>query len=143
MKANWLYQSLFVVLLISIFGGCIYNEIPSSFDCSTSTLTVTVDSKQDASSCKAIDGSITLAASGGQAPYSFSLNDGEFQTHNQFANLGSGSYLVTIKDDKNCERSIEVDIGAANSTLNAIFATSADTQCLSDNGSITVTASGG
>src|SRR6478609_1830891 len=143
MKANWLYQSLYFIFLISILEGCIYSEIPVSFDCSTSTLEVTVESKQDASSCKAIDGSITLAPSGGQAPYSFSLNDGEFQTHNHFTSLGSGSYLVTIKDDKNCERSIQVDIGAANSTLNAIFATSADTQCLSDNGSITVTASGG
>lgn len=133
----------FFVLLMVIFGGCEYNEIPNTIDCTTSSLVVTVDTKLDATSCKAIDGSMTLTASGGQEPYGYSLNGGAFQTHNQFTNLGSGSYTVTVKDEHNCERSIQVDIGAANSTLNATFTTSADTQCLTDNGSITVTASGG
>ena len=143
MKAGWLNQLLYISLLVPILGGCVYNDISESFDCDTSTLEVSVDSKQDASSCKAIDGSMTLSASGGQPPYSFSLNGGEYQTKNQFLNLGSGSYLVTIKDENNCERSIQVDIGAANSTLNATFITSADNECLTNNGSITVTASGG
>jgi hypothetical protein len=130
-------------LLFIILGGCEYNEIPKTIDCSASSLDVTVSAKQDATSCKAIDGSMTVMGSGGQAPYSFSLNSGQFQTHNEFTNLGSGSYLVTIKDENNCERTLQVDIGAANSSLTATFTTNADNQCLTDNGSITVTASGG
>jgi len=133
----------FFVLIIVIFGGCEYNEIPNTIDCTTSSLEASVITKQDATSCKAIDGGFTVTASGGEGPYNFSLNGGTFQTHNQFTNLGSGSYLVTVKDEHNCERTIQVDIGAANSTLNATFSTTADTQCLTNNGSITVSASGG
>src|SRR6188768_1477326 len=119
MKAAWLHRFLYISILIPVLGGCVYNDISESFDCTDSSLEVSVDTKQDASSCKAIDGSMTLTGSGGQQPYSFSLNGGQFQTHNQFNGLGSGSYRVIVKDDKNCERSIQVDIGAANSTLNA------------------------
>lgn len=138
-----LNQSLCFVFLISFLAGCVDRNINENFDCDTSTLEVSVDSKQDVSSCNAMDGTMTLSASGGKAPYNFSLNGGLFQPNNQLAGLGSGSYLVTIKDGNNCERSIQVDIEAANSTLNVTFTTIADSECLTDNGSITVTASGG
>jgi hypothetical protein len=134
---------LCIAFLIPALGACVYHDLSESFSCETSSLEGTLVSSVDASSCKAIDGSMILSASGGQEPYSFSLNGGEFQTHSAFANLGAGSYLVTLKDDHNCERSLQVDIGAANSTLDATFTTSTDSQCLTDNGSITVTASGG
>jgi len=43
-------------------------------------------------------GSITLTASGGIAPYSYSINGGAFQSSNVFSGLTQGAKTITIKD---------------------------------------------
>ena len=43
-------------------------------------------------------GSITLNASGGLAPYTYSINGGAFQSSNQFTGLTQGPKTITIKD---------------------------------------------
>ncbi len=43
-------------------------------------------------------GSIVVTASGGIAPYSYSLNGGAFQTSNVFNNVSAGTQTITIKD---------------------------------------------
>lgn len=43
-------------------------------------------------------GSIVVNATGGIAPYTYSLDGGQFQTSNTFANLTSGTKTLTIKD---------------------------------------------
>ncbi len=44
------------------------------------------------------DGEITATATGGLAPYEFSLNGGAFQSSNVFSNLAAGSYVITTMD---------------------------------------------
>ena len=51
---------------------------------------------------KVFDGVITASASGGTAPYSFSLNNTGFTANNVFQNLQTGSYLIQVKDDSDC-----------------------------------------
>ncbi len=53
-------------------------------------------------SCHA-KGSITLTASGGHAPYQYSIDDGiHFQTASLFVDIDSGQYLVWVKDTNDC-----------------------------------------
>ncbi|MDB5202549.1 MAG: hypothetical protein JWQ27_1958 [Ferruginibacter sp.] len=47
------------------------------------------------------DGSITVNASGGKPPYSYSINGTTYQTVN-FFNAGTGSYTLYVKDANNC-----------------------------------------
>jgi hypothetical protein len=47
-------------------------------------------------------GSITATASGGQAPYSYSLNGITFNTTNAFTNLRAGTYNISVKDTNGC-----------------------------------------
>lgn len=44
------------------------------------------------------DGSISVQANGGIAPYMYSLNGGTFQSGNSFTGLAAGDYVVTIMD---------------------------------------------
>ena len=43
-------------------------------------------------------GSITVTATGGLAPYTYSINGGAFQSANTFSGLAQGSYAITVKD---------------------------------------------
>src|SRR5258706_162958 len=133
---------IFAVLFL--LGGCTHNDIPKAFfDCKSSTLAVTLVSKLDPTSCLAIDGSIIVSATGGLVPYAFSINTGSYQSDGTFLNLGQGSYTLYAKDANHCEKWIQVDIAAPASTLDATVATTPDNQCLTDNGSITLTGTGG
>ena len=48
------------------------------------------------------EGVITVEATGGLAPYQYSIDNGLFQPGNTFTNLGAGEYTIQIKDDKGC-----------------------------------------
>ncbi|MEK6781454.1 MAG: hypothetical protein AABY93_07095 [Bacteroidota bacterium] len=133
---------LYPVLFLFLFS-CAYNDLSESFDCTQSDLSIVLESKQDVTGCKSIDGSITVSASGGEGPYDFSLNAGVYQTSGLFSNLGPGSYTVTAKDLFGCTSTQVVELTSSGSTLVAVAATNPDTDCFSDNGSITINASQG
>ncbi|RDC66444.1 M4 family metallopeptidase [Adhaeribacter pallidiroseus] len=81
---------------ISIVAG--YQTVKSTADFTiecTTPLTVTVSST-DASS-------FTVSVSGGAAPYSYSLDNSNFQNSNEFKNLATGkTYTVYVKDAGGC-----------------------------------------
>jgi hypothetical protein len=134
-----------ITLLISLlfFERCAYNDINIQFDCANSTLAIALEQKSDVSNCRAIDGSITVVATEGLEPYAFNINGGEYQTNNTFSSLGPGTYTIRVKDMNGCWKAIDVSIAAAGSTLAATVQTTVDNQCHSDNGTATVTATGG
>jgi hypothetical protein len=93
------------------------------------------------------NGSITATASGGVAPYTFSLNNGAFQATGNFTGLAAGSYTVTAKTAAGCLGTANftltnpnpcagVTIGVSNTAVNTI-------PCGTATGSITAAASGG
>ena len=47
-------------------------------------------------------GSITAVATGGQAPYTYSLDGITFNTTNVFTNLHVGTFNITVKDNNGC-----------------------------------------
>ncbi|HMJ68503.1 MAG TPA: SprB repeat-containing protein [Cyclobacteriaceae bacterium] len=143
MSARLRITLVYIFIFLFAFERCAYNDINIEFDCSSSTLAIELQSKTDVSSCRAIDGAITAIGSGGLEPYSFNINGGEYQTNSTFIDLGPGTYSVRVKDANNCWKSIDVSISAAGSTLDATVQTGADNQCSSDNGTATVTVTGG
>src|SRR5690606_4731399 len=50
-------------------------------------------------------GQIVVSVTGGEAPYTYSINGGTFQTSNTFGNLAAGSYEVRVRDANGCELS--------------------------------------
>jgi hypothetical protein len=133
----------YVIIFLFAFERCAYNDIKIAIDCTGTTLAIELVDQDDVSNCRAIDGSITVSASGGLEPYDFKINDGDYQTNNVFNDLGAGVYTVHVKDMNGCEKWMDVSIGAAGSTLNATVNITADNQCTTDNGTATINVTGG
>lgn len=133
-----------ICLTVILFTGCAGGgDEPAKFDCSTSDLAVTFV-KVNPQSCTVVNGSITLTATGGKAPYTFALNAGSFGANTTFSDLSSGDYVVRVKDKNGCVvETDEIQLRIPGSDLSATVSTESDTECTSNNGKVTVTASGG
>jgi hypothetical protein len=64
----------------------------------TDKITVSISSFTYESEEDANDGSITVSASGGTAPYTYSIDGITFQAGTTFSSLSSGTYTITVKD---------------------------------------------
>jgi hypothetical protein len=53
--------------------------------------------------CGTSNGSITITATGGEAPYTYRLNQASFQSSNVFSSLANGTFTVTVRDNNGCE----------------------------------------
>jgi len=62
------------------------------------------------------DGSITVTATAGVAPFEYSIDGGAFQASNVFSNLSQGSYDIVVRDSKNCE-SLPVSVAITEPTI--------------------------
>ncbi len=93
------------------------------------------------------NGSITATATGGTG-FTYSLNNGTFQTSGTFSNLAAGTYTITAKNSNGCLGSKQVTLtGVSQCTnINILITTTVvnTTPCVTptNNGSITVTATG-
>jgi len=121
-------------------AGCQSNSTQVVISQSTSTVQGSVTTTSI--TCTQTSATATVTASGGTAPYQYSLNNGSFQSANTFTNLPAGNYKITVKDASGCIKDITFSIQAINSTLNAGVAITNPT-CHQQNGSVEVTASGG
>ncbi len=106
---------------ISLIDGnaCTYSEkltitSPDELTASTSV----VDVKCNGAS----DGVTTITASGGTAPYEYSIDGTNFQSSNEISGLNAGNYTVTIRDANNCTFVKDFEITEPNAlTLSATF----------------------
>ncbi|MBK6820114.1 MAG: hypothetical protein IPG85_11215 [Bacteroidetes bacterium] len=88
------------------------------------------------------DGSMTITASGGTLAYTYNIG-GANQASNVFNNLGAGNYTITVTDANGCTATSTQTIAPPNSpTITAVVTTDVDCNG-GNNGSITITATGG
>ena len=92
--------------------------------------------------CSNANGIIAITASGGSAPYQYSIDGIIFQASNILSNLLQGDYPVTVKDANGCiiTRNIAVSNSAGPHTLTSLVVPAA---CGSNNGTITAASLGG
>jgi PKD repeat protein/uncharacterized protein (DUF2141 family) len=88
------------------------------------------------------NGSITVIVTGGQEPYTFDLT-GSPEGFPPYTDLSAGEYTIAVTDDNGCEAEATATLTEPEE-LTAQIESSIDVTCASENnGSITVTASGG
>ncbi|SMG13605.1 hypothetical protein SAMN05661096_00605 [Marivirga sericea] len=65
------------------------------------------------SDCGSNSGGIVIIPEGGEPPYSFSLNNTDFQSEASFENLAAGEYTIFARDASACNVSQDVEIEAS------------------------------
>ncbi len=110
------------------------------------TITVSTTSVNPTSG-SASDGSITASAMGASGPFTYSLNNGAFQSNGAFTGLAVGTYTVTAKSVDGCTGTKSVTLsagGPAPCGTITVTATSVNpTTANTTGGSITASATGG
>ncbi len=84
---------------------------------------------------------ITVTASGGTAPYQYSLDGNSFQSSNVLRALVSGNYLVQVKDAKGCTTIFATNIVVPDPLTSSAIITK-ELDCMSG-ASVTINAAGG
>ena len=137
---NLVQTNKYILILILFIFIAACSEDEPEIDCAQSDLELTQNNISD-SQCGLNDGKIEVVASGGQAPYTFSLNGGAASTVGNFEDLEPGEYSVTLKDGNNCERTATFEIGEVNSI--ELSASTTEAGCETTEGTIEVSATGG
>jgi large repetitive protein len=108
-------------------------------------VTVTVSTTKVQPTLNTSNGSITASATGGSG-FSYSLNNGAFQSGGTFSNLAAGNYTVTAKNSNGCTGVTIVTLTGADPCAGVtvtVTATQVNPVTGQSNGSITASAAGG
>ncbi|MEY3368681.1 MAG: hypothetical protein RI973_1836, partial [Bacteroidota bacterium] len=89
------------------------------------------------STCGQSNGSATVIASNGVAPYTYSWSNGG--NANSINNVPSGNYQVTVTGANNCTVSANVNIGNNNPPISILGTATGNTSCQGPNGSVNIT----
>ena len=89
-------------------NGCQFTTTVTITD--LSGLSASITSITNVSCNGGTNGSVTVAASGSLAPYSYSFNGGPFGASGTFSGLTQGTYTVTAKDANGCTIAVPVTI---------------------------------
>ena len=129
------------VVVFTDANGCVSSNINVTV---AAVANVTASATSTPTSCPGVNnGTITVTASNGTAPYQYSLNGGAYQSSNTFVNLAPGTYTVVVRDINTCtSNTVSVTVAAGAGVTGT--ATSTATSCNgASNGTVTVTPNNG
>ena len=95
-------------ITVKDFNGCIYSN---TVVINKVSVTSTIDLITNLPTCNTNDGSFVINnILGGTKPYSFSFNGLSYSTDTLFEELGSGNYVLVIKDSNLCETNLMLNM---------------------------------
>ena len=121
-------------------AGC--TSAASSITITAPTAVVHTTSVTNAS-CGANNGTITVVATGGTAPYTYSIdNGGGYQSSASFTGLAANTYQIIVMDANGCTSMVNTEMITGTGTVSTAAAAVNET-CAAANGSIVLTGTGG
>jgi gliding motility-associated-like protein len=120
-------------------AGCSANISTSLSNPGAPTLTV---ASQTNPACGQTNGTITVSATGGTAPYQYSINGGALQSGATFTALGAGAFTITVQDGAGCSANISTTLSNPGAPT-LVIVSHTGPACGQMNGIITVSATGG
>ena len=138
------YTSGSATLTMTVTGGGACGTATSSATVTISTIPVPQVTGHQQITCNGLtDGVVQLAATGGLAPYSYSIDGGPFQASGDFTGLAAGTYVLRVMDTNGCTADTTVEITEP-TPFTAVIDGTDDVTCHgSSDGAIYATLSGG
>ncbi|WP_343799567.1 FISUMP domain-containing protein [Gaetbulibacter jejuensis] len=99
-------KSIFLLIVVFLATSCSNDD--DNNPCANSTLAVTATAEEF---------TIIATATGGVAPYEYSIDGTTFQTSDTFEDVESGDYTITVRDANNCTSATSVSEAHLNSLL--------------------------
>jgi hypothetical protein len=125
-------------LVVQGAGGCPNDTTVTILNSNGPALTFA----QTNATCGNNTGTVTANATGGTAPYQYSINGGTtYQSGNFFTGLIAGQYILVVKDATGCTNRISVTITSSPAIV--LSAIPASATCGQNNGTITAFGTGG
>jgi hypothetical protein len=100
-------------VIVTDANGCKITSILIEISAPNSSLNATAVAVRN-NQCTNPNGSITVTASGGNAPYSFQFGTAGFTSTNVFNNVKHGTYNLIVKDATDCQKIIPVTVPREN-----------------------------
>ncbi|MGV3528253.1 MAG: T9SS type B sorting domain-containing protein, partial [Flavisolibacter sp.] len=124
-------------VVVTDANGC---QVTASFDVAQVNNTITLDETIVNTTCTANNGSITLVASGGNAPYTYLWSTGA--TTDVISGLAAGTYTVVVRDANGCEATASYTVDQTQNTID-VTPIVTNAICTAANGSISLDVQGG
>lgn len=138
------FAFFYTLLIALLFSGCSKNGVDIPADPCNGVVIVINGSAKSTSGPVLTDGSIEANATGGNG-FTYSINNGAFQSAGTFSGLASGVYVIIAKSANGCSASASftVNIGdpCAGKSISLSIVKSATDKCEAS-GTATVTATG-
>lgn len=115
-QSSGLYANLAAgsyIITVQDGDGC-QRTVPATVLGYNSNLTLSATAVTPDTQCVNDNGSITVAAAGGQSPFQYQLGTGIFSNSSSFSALKSGNYVVSVRDAANCIQSVSVAVPRGN-----------------------------
>ncbi len=138
MKRIFYYFNLLAVLPI-VLTSCGGDEEPA-IDCTASGLSASVVSTTNAL-CDT-EGALVVSATGGAAPYTYSIDGTAFVSTATFSALVAGNYTITVRDANDCTATVAAAVDAEQGSIAVTVGSTIDQTC-TEGGTITASATGG
>src|ERR1043165_8879394 len=130
-------------IMVKDANNCAYPFLGNPVVISQPTQVSATTSVVNASCTNTTNGSITVNATGGTSPYTYSLNNGPYFPNSTFTGVGPGTYSILVADVNGCAASTSATI-APSYVLTAAVLNQTDVSCHGGaDGSVTVTSTGG
>jgi len=129
------------ILLLLFLASCRSEKTDPVVDCNTSDLTLQVVEVLD-ELCGLENGQIEVSASGGKAPYQYSLNGQSAVPSELFSDLAASQYTLRVIDANNCEATISATVNILDG-LQITELNSTDAGCKASDGSLAIVAESG
>lgn len=105
------YTAGSVTLTMTVTGGGTCGSASSSSTVILNALPVITVTGHQQITCNGLtDGAVQLTATGGLAPFEFSMNGGPFVASGDFTGLAAGTYLFEVRDANGCTSDTTIDI---------------------------------